>query len=114
MKLSRDIIKEWIQLIILVSVMTVISGCSDFFAQKPTEIESKAILDELGQVRQSPHAENPMPELYRQPATRLAIKDGVKLFYFTKHHLTADLAGLVQQQMSVTSSINPATNQVVA
>ena len=103
-----------IRLILLAIILPVISGCGDFFAEKPTEIESKAILDELGQVRESPHTGNPLPAIYRQPTERLAIKGGVKVFYFAKHHPVSGLATLVAQQMDVQSTINPATNQVVA
>ncbi len=105
---------EFSRLILLAFILPIISGCGDFFAEKPTEIESKAILEELGQVRESPHTDNPLPAVYRQPTERLSIKGGVKVFYFAKHHPVADLAALVAQQMDVQSTINPATNQVVA
>ena len=91
-----------------------VSGCGDFFAQKPTEIESRQILEELGEVRESPNAQNPLPEAYCQPTSRLEIKGGTKLFYFTKHHPAGDLAALAQQQLGVQSTVNPATNQIVA
>lgn len=106
--------RKLITLAALVLLLPVMSGCGDFFAEKTTEIESRAILDELGQVRESPQAKNPLPEVYRQPTQRLAIKDGMKVFYFAKHHPVADLSNLVSQQMGVTSTINSATNQVVA
>lgn len=101
-------------LVILAFMLSVIGGCGDFFSEKSTEIESKAILEELGQVRESPQAANPLPEIYRQPTARLTIKDGVKVFYFTKHHPATDLASLLVKQMDVKSTINLATNQVVA
>ena len=101
-------------MVVLAFIVSAVSGCGDFFAEKSTEIESKAILKELGQVRESPHTQNPLPRMYRQPTERLAIKDGVKVFYFSKHHPVDDLAALVAQQMDVQSTINPATNQVVA
>ena len=109
---------DWVRLLgrsfVLLGITTVLYGCGDFFAQKPTEIESKAILEELSQVRESPHTENPLPEAYRLPTQRLAIKDGVKLFYFTKHHAADHLAVLVKDQLGVDSTVNPTTNQIVA
>ncbi|RKY05814.1 MAG: hypothetical protein DRP65_12590, partial [Planctomycetota bacterium] len=65
----------------VLAVIICISGCGDFFASKPTELESRAILSELSQVRESPHIDNPLPEMYRGPAKRVKVKDGVKLFY---------------------------------
>ena len=67
-----------------IAAVLLLGGCGDFFAAKPTAVQSLAILDELGQVRESPHVNNPLPEIYRQPPSRLTIKDGVKLFYYTR------------------------------
>ena len=93
--------------------LLMLAGCGDFFARQPTEIQSMAILEELGQVRESPHVNNTLPEIYRQPPSRLAIKDGTKLFYYTKHHPAGQLAALVKEQLGVDASVNAATNQLV-
>ncbi|MHC5061377.1 MAG: type II secretion system protein GspD [Planctomycetota bacterium] len=90
-----------------------LSGCGDFFATKPTELESRAILSELGQVRESPHVDNPLPEMYRGPAKRVVVKDGVKLFYFTKHHTVDKLAGLITEQLANKVSLSGPTNQLI-
>ena len=103
-----------IQFGLIVFSVVGISGCGNFFAEKNTEIQSREILNELTEIRESPNLKNPLPEVYRQPPARLAIKDGVKLFYFTKYHSAEDLAVLVQQQLDVTSTVNSTTNQVVA
>lgn len=92
----------------------VLSGCGDFFSKRATEIQSMAILEELGQVRESPYIENPVPEMYQKRATRLAIKDGVKLFYFTQNHPANELSQLIEQQLGVLSTTSNATNQIVA
>ena len=92
----------------------VLNGCGDFFAQKPTEIQSREILEELSQIRENPNLQNTLPEVYTQPTSRMAIKDGVKVFYFTKHHPANDLAALLNQQLDVVSTTNPAANQIVA
>lgn len=104
----------WIQAVVLGLAAAGLSGCGDFFAQKPTEIQSREILEELSQVRQSPHTQNKVPEVYSQPTSRLAIKDGVKIFYFTKHHPANELAALLHQQLGIVSTTNPASNQIVA
>ena len=75
-----------------------LSGCGDFFATKPTEIETREILNELSQVRENPNITNTLPDLYRTPPKRVATKEGVKLFYFTKHHSADNLAKLVKDQ----------------
>jgi hypothetical protein len=103
-----------IQTVVVGLAVAGLSGCGDFFAEKPTEIQSREILEELTEVRESPNLQNPLPEVYRQPTTRLTIKDGVKLFYFTKYHPAEDLADLVKQQLDVSSTINSPTNQIVA
>jgi Flp pilus assembly secretin CpaC len=90
-----------------------ISGCGDFFASKPTEIEARAILNELSQVRESPHINNPLPQIYRGPAKRVKVKDGVKLFYFTRHHTVDKLAGLVTEQLGKKISQSGPTNQLI-
>lgn len=91
----------------------VLSGCGDFFNTKPTELESRVVLDELSQVRESQHIANPLPEVYRQPPSRVSIADGVKLFYFARHLPVKQLADLTTQQLKLKIAQNPATNQLV-
>jgi len=91
----------------------VLSGCGDFFNIKPTELESRVVLDELSQVRESQHIANPLPEVYRQPPSRVTVGGGVKLFYFTRHLPVKQLADLVAQQLKLKIAQNPATNQLV-
>lgn len=81
-------------------VMIWICGCGDFFAAKPIEIQTREILTELEQVKESPHIRNPLPEIYRVPPKRIKVKDGVKLFYFTKHHPVDKLTALINNQFS--------------
>ena len=113
--------REWIKSIGLdrmsamaaLAAVMLVSGCGDFLARKPTALQSMAILDELGQVRESPGVNNPLPEIYRQPPSRLAIKDGIKLFYFTRHHPASAMAALIKEQMGIDAAANTATNQLV-
>lgn len=105
-----------------------LSGCGDFFAKKPTEIETREILNELSQIRENPNITNTLPDLYRTPPKRVATKEGVKLFYFTKHHSADNLAKLVKDQFCTKPvgdagkrtaipgydvSASPATNQLI-
>jgi len=90
-----------------------ISGCGDFFASKPTDLESRAILSELRQVRESPHIDNPLPEIYRSPAKRITTKDGVKLLYFTKHHAVNELTQLVSEQFATKPTGNEGKKEVI-
>ena len=90
-----------------------ISGCGDFFASKPTEIEARAILNELSQVRESPHINNPLPAIYRAPAKRIVLNNSVKLLYFTKHHPVNELAQLVTEQFATKPVGNEGKKEVV-
>ena len=114
MKLTMWTIDRLIAGVLVCAAVCGITGCGDFFSENSTEIQSKAILDELEQVRESPHINNPLPEIYRQPASRLPIKDGVKLFYFTRNHDPSRLSSLAQQQLGIKTTLNSATNQIVA
>jgi len=123
--------KNWLQIILGATALVVLlslSGCGDFFEKKSTELETKKTLDELSRVREIPDVNNPLPEIYREPAKEIAVKDGVKLFYFTKNHTVDKLVKLINEQfakMSVNGegktiyapyysvSGNPATNQLV-
>lgn len=105
-----------------------LSGCGDFFATTPTEIETREILNELSQVKKNPNIKNTLPDLYRTPPKRITTKDGVKLFYFTKQHTADNLAKLIKDQFCTKPvgdagkrtvvpgydvSANPATNQLI-
>ena len=93
--------------------MLLAGGCGDFFAQKPTEIQSKSILSELSRVRTVPDPNIPVPYIYKQPPAILETKDGVKLFYFTRYHTVDKLSGLIREQLGYTVSQSPATNQLI-
>jgi len=77
------------------------TGCGDFFSQKPTEIETRVILNELKQIRENPNVKNALPELYRQGPDRIQVKDGVKVLYFTRQHPADTLAKLINDQFMV-------------
>ncbi len=95
-----------------------LGGCNpggdiqEFFERKPTEVESKMIIRDVARVRENPHIYNPLPEMYREPPRRLLTDDGVRMFYFTRHHsaqaIAADLG-----RLGYKVSQNPSTNQVI-
>jgi len=82
------------------------------FNKKPTEIESRAILNELGRVRENPNVINQLPDIYSAPSRRMAVADGVKVFYFAKNTPVATLTENVKELGFVVSQ-NPATNQLI-
>lgn len=109
-------------------------GCGDFFAQKPTELQTQVILNELREIEENPHVGNPLPELYRRPPERIKVSSGVKLFYFCRNHPADKLAEFINTQFSqffktapspqhsqgkeypkptYSVSPNPATNQLI-
>ncbi|MCK5000422.1 MAG: hypothetical protein KAS23_12845, partial [Anaerohalosphaera sp.] len=51
----------------LLAITFGLSGCGDFFAEKPTELESMNILRELSQITRVPQAAFPIPDVYTQP-----------------------------------------------
>ena len=89
-----------------------LSGCGDSFATKPTDIESRLIIDDISRIKENPHVNNPLPEVYTSPAQRLEVASGVKLFYFTKHHSAVELGKNVRL-LGFKVSQNVSTNQLV-
>jgi len=101
----------------------------EFFELKPTEIESRAILNDISRIPENPNLANVLPDRYRQPPKRLKVEDGVKLFYFTRHHAAGDLSykndknKLLEKEMHGMAgalrdlgfkvSSNPTTNQLI-
>lgn len=88
-------------------------GCGEFFNEKPAELQTEVILRELRQVKQNPHTNNPLPELYKGKPQRVRVADGIKLFYFTKQHTPERLAQLVEAQLGYKVSVSNATNQII-
>lgn len=91
-------------------------GCGEvgqFFDKKPTEIQTQELLNELGQPRENPNVRNPLPEIYRAPASKIKVNDGVKLFYFCKNHTVDKLAGLVNKQLGYKVDSSTPTNQLI-
>ena len=103
-----------IKLILLSSLCIFISGCGDFFAEKPTELQSKSIIDEVRRIEKNPNLNNPVPELYRQPPQVEKYAKGFKLYYFTKQHSAQTLSEMVKGQLDMGKiNVNGATNQLI-
>jgi len=94
-------------------IMLWMGGCGDYFAEKPVEIQTERILNEIRQIRENPHIENPLPEMYRGPAKRIKVKDSIKLFYFTKHHTVDKLSNLITEQLGYKVDVSSPTNQLI-
>ncbi|MHC4648741.1 MAG: hypothetical protein ACYTBJ_25065 [Planctomycetota bacterium] len=116
-----------------VNFMALSCGCGDFFAQKPTEIQSRRIREEVRTIRRVADPNIPIPDIYQAPPKIVEQMVGGgsewKLFYFCRHHTAGQLSEMVNQQFAhkvfdekgksttladYTVSSNPATNQLVA
>lgn len=104
--------------LLIVWLPVVLAGCAqvsetqEFFEKKPTEIESKMILRDISRVHENPNLYNPLPEMYRTPPQRLAMEDGVRMFYFTRNHPAQQIANDLKR-LGYKVSQNPSTNQVI-
>jgi type II secretory pathway component HofQ len=100
---------------VLASVLTLISasGCGDFFAHKPTELQSRTILRDLNKIETVPDPNLEIPAIYQAPPEILSTKKGFKLFYFTRYHTVDKLADLIHQQLGNTVTSNPRVNQLI-
>lgn len=116
-----------------VATLFFLSGCGDFFAEKPTELESRRIREDVRRIRPVPDVNAPIPEIYTIPPKMVEQvvggKSEWKLFYFCRHHIADKLAKIIEDQFSTktidkkgkeikisnyTVSTNLATNQLIA
>ncbi len=78
------------------------TGCGDFFAHKPTEIEARNIIREQSIIKPASDTGIRVPEIYTQPPEIVEGKIGdqidARLYYFTKHHTASKLAVLINTQ----------------
>jgi type II secretory pathway component GspD/PulD (secretin) len=117
---------------VTVLITICIGGCGDIFAQKPTEIQSRRIREDVRRIRTVADANIVMPQFYRAPpkivTQTVAGAEEFKLFYFCRHHTSTELAQIVKDQFATklfdkkgksttqpdyTVSSNPATNQLI-
>ena len=88
-------------------------GCGDYFAEKPVEIQTEEILNEIRQIKENPNVDNPLPAIYLAPPEIISGKEDAKLFYFTRNHPPGQLAGLLSEQLGYAVSTSAATNQLI-
>ncbi|MHC4293884.1 MAG: type II secretion system protein GspD [Planctomycetota bacterium] len=93
-------------LTLIVLLLFTLTGCGDFFAQKPTEIQSAAIIRELAAIDSStfPDPNGSKPDIYKSPPKILEQMVGgtieYKLVYFCKYHKSDDLKKLIHEQFA--------------
>jgi len=117
---------------LVLSLAVYLSGCGDFFAEKPTEIESQTILTHLSSIRSAVDPNATVPEVYKTPPQIIERVIGgapeARLLYFCKYHTSDKLQVIVNKQFATklfdkkgketsindyTVSSNPATNQLM-
>ncbi len=89
------------------------AGCGEAFDNRQGELEARATLSDIEQVRANPNVNNPLPDMYLQPPKRVKVADGVKVFYFTREQPAAQMAAIVTTQLGYKVTANDATNQLV-
>ena len=104
--------KDNLVILLGVCLLSVLSGCGEFFQKRTTELESKAVIRDISRVKENPHVGNPLPQVYLDGPKRLPVEGGVKLFYFTKYLPAGDFAATIQQ-LGFSVSFHPSTNQLI-
>ena len=99
--------------VLAAAIMLWMGGCGDYFAEKPVEIQTEEILNEIRQIKENPNVDNPLPAIYLAPPEITTGKEDAKLFYFTRNHPPDKLAGLLSEQFGYEASANAATNQLI-
>jgi len=90
------------------------AGCADFFAETPTELQSKSILHDLSKIQVLPDPNVTIPQIYQREPDIVQLDGGAKLFYFTRHQNVKDIAHLVTMNFKECSvSQLSSTNQLV-
>jgi type II secretory pathway component GspD/PulD (secretin) len=104
--------KLWRGLVVLGAIVCV-NGCGQFFAEKPTDIQSRAIISELSKIATQSDPNAPVLDIYRDPPKILETKRGFKLFYFARHQSIHDVNTIIKEQLHNRVSLNPPLNQLV-
>ena len=90
-----------------------LSGCGDFFAEKPTELQSRSILRDLGRIETVPDPNIQVPAIYQAPPEIMEVEKGVKLFYFSRYHSVEKLNGIITQQLGNVVTLSRRVNQLI-
>ena len=88
-------------------------GCQQPTATKTTELESARIFRQLSQIEIRPDSNQPLPSLYTAAPKVVPSEEGMKVYYFTRHHSPEILEKLIKEQLGYRVSQNAATNQLI-
>lgn len=105
--------RDHILFFIVITPLLYLTGCGQFFDQEDASLQATKFLDDIRQIKENPHVNNPLPELYRSPAKKMVTKDKVTVFYFTKQHSVVKLADLISNQFGYKVGTSVATNQLI-
>ncbi len=104
---EKQVVPAWrgyLASVILPVVAIWMGGCGGFFAQKPTELESRNILRKLMVVKETTGAAIQKPDFYiKLPQITegtVAGKKEFKLYYFCKYHRAGALTGMISTQFA--------------
>lgn len=131
-RIHNAVVKFRMGWVLFLTAAICVPGCGDFFAEKPTELQAKAILDDISGVKTVAEPNISVPEIYKTPPQVVEQVIGgqpeAKLFYFCRYHTADKLAALVNSQFAVilrddkgktypspdyVVTPNPATNQLM-
>jgi type II secretory pathway component GspD/PulD (secretin) len=90
-----------------------ICGCGSFFAEKPTELQSRLIINELSKIEPVSDANAPIPEIYRKPPKIMETEKGIRLFYFARYQSVAELAKIIKEQLGNQVGQSTPVNQLI-
>ena len=92
----------WVCLFVSFGAILTMSGCGDFFAEQPTELESRNVLRELNRIDPVPQVGYPIADRYTKKSKIIETKVGdqtdARLYYFTKYHTADKLSDLINTQ----------------
>ena len=90
-----------------------ICGCGSFFAEKPTELQSRLIINELSKIEPVPDVNAPIPEIYRNPSKIMETHQGIRLFYFARYQPINELAAIIEEQLGNKVGQSMPVNQLI-
>ena len=109
-----------------------VGGCGEVFDSKSSNLQSKAIIENLSKIETTSEPNIPVPDVYKNPPKiveqLIGGKPEWKLYYFCKYHTSDNLKQIIHDQFATkifdqkgkdttlpdyTVSSNPATNQLI-
>ena len=92
-----------------------ISGCGFFFSEKPTELQSRLIINELSKIEPVADANAPIPDIYTKPPRIMETNKGIRLFYFARYQSVTELERIITAQLKNENEVDTSTpvNQLI-